>query len=108
MEYAFPVLGSLLPSLPILLVWVIGIFISLERWERHPQVSQITAIACSIFIGLSIIQSITVIIPIFFFKVWTAQQLTLVVAGIRIVTSLVYAIIWGFLLQAIFGWRKSL
>ena len=41
------VLSSLLlPSLPAIIIWLVGITVSLSTWRRHPRVSQTALVAC--------------------------------------------------------------
>ncbi len=36
----------LLPSLPGIIVWLVGVAIALATWRRHPRVSQTALVAC--------------------------------------------------------------
>ena len=36
----------LLPNLPAMLVWLVGIAVALSTWRRHPRVSQTALVAC--------------------------------------------------------------
>ncbi len=83
-------------QLPLLIVYGVGIGMALGRWQRHPRVSQLTVLACSIFLinflGYSLARSMLLTHYSFAFRFFNA---TVQSVGI------------GILFAALFGWRKT-
>jgi hypothetical protein len=98
-------LTAFLGMLPYVIVWLIGLVLSLVYWQRHPKVSRLTFIALAGFLITSFIFT--------FLRVWlpvtfqerglSASKLGAAYTIINIVNSLVSAGLWGVLLAAIFG-----
>jgi hypothetical protein len=42
-------------SIPLIIVWVIGIALAVSRWRRHPRVSQFALIACVVMIVATVV-----------------------------------------------------
>jgi hypothetical protein len=108
MNVLMPALSSIVMSMPLILIWVIGIVLALSRWRRHPRVSLFAIIAFSVFIVSVIVVSILTA------RATTAMMSspnlsvneTIPVLGIIvIIQQLISAVAWAFILGAIFGWR---
>jgi hypothetical protein len=109
MDIRFAVLSSLLIQLPIILVWLVGVALSLVFWRRHPTVSAMTLIA---FIGFLIVAIIGT-----YLNTWlpitlqqrglTAGRIGTILAVTGIINALVHTCLWVLVTMAIFGWRKK-
>ena len=65
MEIMIPLAMQLIPQLPLLVTWGVGISLSLIFWRRHPQVSLLTIAALAIFLGQTLLSSyVNVWIPL--------------------------------------------
>jgi hypothetical protein len=45
--------ATLLPQIPVFLVWLVAIILALVFWKRHPTVSLLVVIALFVFLVLS-------------------------------------------------------
>ena len=102
-------LYTLVISLPVIIVWVIGIALALSRWRRHPRVSQFALIACAVMlINTAANRSLTIWMPLAMRDYgWTAVQIGSFFSAIGIITSLISATAWALVISAIFGWREQ-
>jgi hypothetical protein len=93
-----------LPQLPVYLVWLIGLFLALVRWRRHPVPSLLALIAFILFLVSSMAGTLL--------TVWVMSQMgnrdidrawmsSLIALG-RIAVG---TVAWILLLLALFGWR---
>ena len=57
MEIMILAASQLIPQLPLLVTWGVGISLSLIFWRRHPQVSLLTIAALAIFLGQTLLSS---------------------------------------------------
>ena len=107
MEYLIPTLTSLATSIPLFLVWLIGIAVALSRWRRHPRVSLFAAIAFAVMIGSTIILRVVYMLGPLMMRErdWTTSEIGTIFAVIGIVSALINAAAWALILSAIFGWR---
>jgi hypothetical protein len=109
MDTLVTTLSTLVISLPVILVWVIGIALALTRWRRHPRVSQFALIACV----LSIINTVANRFLIIWTPLalrgygWTTYQIGSIFTAIGIMTSLIGAAAWTLVICAVFGWRDQ-
>ncbi len=105
-------LGTLsicLIQLPVILVWLVGVCLSLIYWQRHPKVSLLT-------LGAIVILSVEMFGSTFL-NLWLPQRLrstgwnsslsALFYQVVGIVEALIRAVAWGFLIAAIFRWRHE-
>ena len=110
MEYLFPILGSYLVQVPLLLVWLVGIFLAMFRWGRHSKVSLLMLIALIILFAQSLFGT--------FLSVWlplsatrdggmSATQLGSMMSMVGIVRTISTTIAWILILIAVFGWRQE-
>ena len=103
------ILSTIVISLPVIIVWVIGIALALSRWRRHPRVSQFALIACAVMIiNTAANRSLTIWMPLAMRDYgWTAVQIGSFFSAIGIITSLISATAWALVICAVFGWRDQ-
>ncbi len=103
------ILSNIVISLPVIIVWVIGIALALSRWRRHPRVSQFALIACAVMIFNTVAsRSLTIWMPLAMRDYgWTAVQIGSFFSAVGIITSLISATAWTLAICAIFGWRDQ-
>ena len=91
-------------SIPLVLVWLVGIVLALIFWRRHPQVSLAALIALVGFLTISLLDTAL--------RIWLIQRQGIskfaeIAPFLSIFFSLARAALWGLILVAIFGWRKE-
>jgi len=103
------ILSTIVISLPVIIVWVIGIALALSRWWRRPRVSQFALIACAVMIINTVAsRSLTVWLPLAMRDYgWTTVQIGSIFTAIGIITALISATAWALVICAIFGWRDQ-
>jgi hypothetical protein len=109
MDALVTTLSALVISLPVILVWVIGIALALSRWRRHPRVSQLALIACAVSIINTVANRFLVIwAPLALRDYgWTAYQIGSIFTAIGFITALIGAAAWTLVICAVFGWRDQ-
>ncbi|HEU0178929.1 MAG TPA: hypothetical protein VFV58_32085 [Blastocatellia bacterium] len=109
MEALLPILSAITISLPVIIVWVIGIAMALSRWRRHPRVSLFALIGCAVMIVNSIVSRVvTISLPVTMaHRGWTYSQLGPIFTAIGVVSALISAGAWALVICAIFGWRDQ-
>jgi hypothetical protein len=93
-----------LPQLPLYLVWLIGMFLALVRWRRHPTPSLLALIAFILFLTSAISGTL-----LFAWVLWQRDS-TEITRGwmfsfIALGRTVVNTGAWVLLLLALFGWR---
>lgn len=104
-----PTLLNYLNLFPLILVWLVGLILSIYFWRRHPVVSMLVAISLIILLAerfMRIYLGFWLPYQINHFGL-TGAQSTLISKSISIFESLINAGVWSLLLIALFGWRKS-
>jgi hypothetical protein len=97
----------LLPNIPIAVVWLAGGLYALIRWRRHPGVSLLTFVACTLLFGNVLVGQVV------HFWLWNQQvmlggsrsQLQMWIELLLYVRISVSVIGYLLLLIAVFGWR---
>jgi hypothetical protein len=99
----------LLPSLPAIIVWLVGIAVAAGAWRRHPRVSQTALVACVLllvnaaagpvaqfwaFQGLSQLG-------------WTHEEYGRMMGLLTLVRVAFSTVGYVLLLVAVFGWRAT-
>ena len=109
MDTTISMFATLLPHIPVFLVWLVAMILALVFWKRQPTVSLLVVIALFIFLVLSVADT--------FFTSWVTIQATR--SGMRpqqlatyygvksIVNGLCSAVGWALMVAAVFGWRKK-
>ncbi len=112
--YSFIV--SLLWNLPFVMIYVIGIMLSLVFWQRHPMVSTLSLVAFLILLGNIVIGS--------GLQLWvtgafnrtrsspysgrgSGENIEQVMRIVGIFRTLLGMAAWSLLLTALFGWRSK-
>lgn len=95
------VMESLLYSIPYLLIYLIGIGLSIATWRQHPRVSLLTAIAFLLFIG-SLAFDFVMVYWINHFAMQNPEQVPLAVGMLNIIRIGISTVGWGLILAAIF------
>jgi MFS family permease len=107
MEFLSTVLGSLgvlLAQAPVYIVWLVGIAIAAVRYKRHPRVSLLAIIGLGGSLLLSIANALlTVILP----QQFAINEVASAFAILGVCSGLIYMVLWGLILAAIFGWRSA-
>jgi hypothetical protein len=101
--------GSLLTQSPVLLVYAVGIVVSIVQWGRHPVVSMVTLAAMLILLASTVIFSaIYVMLPFYFNKQnMRAVEMGALYQSVNIVRSLIYAAGLGTWLASVFMGRGA-
>ena len=109
MNLVLPFLGQLIFKFPLLFVWFWALYLSLERWDKHPQVSRLTAIASSMFIAINVIQASLIFVQLNIRQIhrsWTFDQIAQIFVASNFLLTVMGALAWGLIIKSIFGWRK--
>ncbi|MBN2271724.1 MAG: hypothetical protein JXN61_13980 [Sedimentisphaerales bacterium] len=100
-----PTVSTYLYQLPIYAVWIIGICLCLNRWQRHPRISAVAMAGFSLLFLESLIGTLLSyhLLPRLFdrfggYNAWVHSSFVLA-------RSLIEAGLWVFILAVIFGWR---
>lgn len=101
---------SLLPNLPLYLIWIIGLVLSIIHRKRHSKVCLLTMVSLSILFLLSLISKfLDLWLPINVFNEgYTAREIGATMMRIEVIASLVSTVAWSMLFAAMFGWRKQM
>jgi len=84
---------------PAILVAIVGIILALRRWQRHPNVSQLTLVAFSLLLASRLIA--------ISFPFWQPTAGSYAIPIVRLSSLLLLVASQGLLIAAIFGWRSS-
>ena len=92
---------------PVVLVWIVGIVLSLARWKRHPKISMMALFGLG---GHLILFAINTALNIWashavYESAWTSEQRMKFYMVKSIITALIEAGFWVMLLYAIFAMR---
>jgi hypothetical protein len=109
METTMNMFATLLPQIPVFLVWLVAMILALVFWKRQPTVSLLVVIALFIFLVLSVADT--------FFTSWVTiqatrtgmrpQQIATYYAVKSVVHGLCSAVGWALMVAAVFGWRRK-
>jgi hypothetical protein len=96
-------LSQLLIQAPVLVAYVIGLFLALKFWSRYPLASRLaffaTGILLLVTVALTLVPSYVMYTPDLG---WSMAQRSLVMAAIAIVGSVIRALAFALLLGAVF------
>ncbi len=99
---------AFISALPTLLVWIIGIFIAVTSWSKHPKRSLLTTGALLGFIVLSVLNVFLVRwLPMAFAQTVNATRLGAIFTVLNLGTSVITAGLWGIVLFVIFSPREN-
>lgn len=106
-ETLLSLLPFLIVQIPFLMIYCVGIVLSIVRWKRHPTVSKLCLIAFSSFLlSLSIRNGQQIWIFSAIRREESARTIGTLGAAVGAVASLLTVAGWAILLPAIFGWRS--
>ena len=107
---ANPTVRAYLFQLPVYVVWLVGIILSMTRWQRHPRASSAALAAFCLFF----LESLVGTLLSYNLSRYLAQgrdldgeHIALVLHMVWFGRTIVHAVLWGVVLVAIFGWRKG-
>ncbi len=105
------ILSSALKSLaiqsPTLLAMLVGFVIALIRWPRHPAVSALVLMAVSVSI-LTMGTAAFVYAGLPWLRdALDIHNMQIVYRVVNVISMILYAVAWGLLLTAAFGWRNA-
>ena len=110
MELSTTWLVTLLPQIPVFLVWLVALILALVFWKRHPTVSLLVFIALVTFGVRALVDTYLVSwLPLQASQMgWSAQQIATFYGIKAIVDGLCSALGWALIVVAVFGWRKKI
>src|SRR5205823_5900812 len=99
----------LLPSLPAILIWLVGVAIALATWRRHPRVSQTALVACVL---LLVNAAAGPVAQFWLFQRmsqlgWTSSEYGRMMGLLTLVRVAFSTVGYVLLLLAVFGWRAT-
>lgn len=103
-DWIFSLLMSLGRTLPMFIVWFIGLVIALIRWPRCPAVS-LLIVAAIVVAGMTTIatQVIYIVLP----RYWDTASFVRVAGILGLLSTFVHACAWACMLAAAFLGRDS-
>jgi hypothetical protein len=109
MHAAIAIFSNLLVQLPVILVWLVGVILSLSYWRRHPKVSRFTLIAIAVLFVESLAGTyLSLYLPLTLSeRGWNSGRLGILLSTVGFARALVRAVSWGLLLAAIFARRDE-
>jgi hypothetical protein len=109
MERIIPSFSILLVQAPVIIVWLVGLGLSLVYWNKHPKVSLLTMIGIlGLLTTLIIGSSVSMWLPLTLNqRGMHPAQIAIFVGITGLIISLLSAVFWALLIIAIFGWRKQ-
>jgi hypothetical protein len=91
---------QLVDDIPVLVCLIVGIWIAIARWSRHPWVSQIAVVGLSLYLGSTTISQI----------IWLAAPLWFAGGGLPLLINVAFVLTiaasWAVVLTAALGWRE--
>ena len=104
-----PTVRAYLLQLPLYIVWLIGIILSMTRWQRHPKASFAALAAFSLLFVESLIGTLlSYNLPRLLAegRHIDGEHIALILNVLWFGRTILHAGLWGVVLLAIFGWRK--
>lgn len=94
---------------PILVVWLVGLVLAIINRNKYPQVARLTIIALAILFTVSLVNSyVSRMLPIWLTQQgFTTAEMIPVFTIRNLISSVVSAFGWGFIIAAIFSGRKA-
>jgi hypothetical protein len=107
-EFFLRLWTQLLPQLPLYLVWLIGLFLALVRWRRHPMPSLLATIAFVLFLVGAMVGTLLFawVLSQQHDAAWRAEVVGWMISLIALGRTAVSTVAWVLLLIALFGWRS--
>jgi hypothetical protein len=99
----------LLPWIPVVAIWIVGVILALITWRRHPTVSLLALLGCILLmissLGGSVLHYWVILQQAN--QAWTNNQLGWVLSILGFVRMSLSAVAHILFLCAIFGWRSQ-
>lgn len=90
------------------MVWIVAAFLALSRWQRHPRVSRLTLTAILIFLAESLASICANIYLPFMLPDASRDYILSFFYGLTgLISSVIQAVAWSFLIAAIFSQRDK-
>lgn len=105
MDFAIPLLTTLLPALPLYLIWIVGIVLAVIYRGRDRRVTILTAVALLLFLALDIGGRVMTIATPTLMQGQGVETVSMLLAATNILSTLVSAGAWIMVLVAIFAGR---
>lgn len=101
----FAILAALGVQVPIYIAYSVGLVFAFTRWNKHPKVSLLVALAY----GTALLLSITLtIIQVSLPYQMPAAQVGALYSVLAICSNLIHTALTGLIIAAIFGWRSPM
>lgn len=100
---------NILAQLPLYLTWLAGIVLAIVTWRKHPQVSLFTLIGLVVVFlnaGFGLFFNM-IMVPRLMEGGRSVTSISGVLTIVHAVQTLISAVGFGFVLAAIFGWRRA-
>ena len=91
---------GLIGEVPLIVCWLIGIWIAISRWSAHPAVSKLAIIGFSVNFGIILLWHVCL-------SVITSLLMVELAGVLGFATSILTAIAWSLILTAALGWREK-
>jgi hypothetical protein len=102
------ILVSLAYHIPVLLAFLVGIILSLVRFNKHPQVSIMASIAFVLLMVTNISSAVTAYLPVMLnMRGMDYGQAATIHGILKIILTLINLVGWVLIISAIFGWRRA-
>jgi len=108
MEFLAASLPIIATQLPLLIIFIVGIAIAIRRWQAHPRVSLLAAIAFGVLLLDTALSIPITMLPLMSRNLgWSVAELGMVYSVIGLFRTAIHVACWIVLLFTIFGWRDS-
>lgn len=105
MEFAIPLLTTLIPALPLYLIWIVGIVLAVIYRRRDRRAAILTAVALLLFLALDIGSRVMTIAAPTLMREGGVETVSMLLSATNIFSTLVSAGAWIMVLVAIFAGR---
>jgi hypothetical protein len=106
LELASQVVRWLACEFPVFLVWAAGIIIAISRWRRHPRVSMLVVGGLALHLAANVLHVCASVLIPYVLASGDRDHIMVAYSVIQIVFAGLYAVAWGMILLAVFGWRN--
>ena len=96
-----------LVSFPVIVVWVVGLLVAFARWRRHPKVSLLVLLSCSLSLLLNLVMPVVQQIAINLGGSGYNASIPAILMAVSLVWTCLGAVSMGLLLYAAFTDRPE-
>ena len=94
---------ALAPTIPVMLVWVVGIVVALTQLGARPRAAGFALVGLGgTLVTHLVMVPVQVLLPAYFASTGELDQLSMVFGVISVVSSLLHAVWWGLVVAAVF------